>query len=72
MLNWIRKLFRNKGSYHRKCEGENHYGKVMTPTLSRRVISIDGPCECGYYKSHRDFMDKQFIKLEEIINGPKN
>lgn len=68
MIQWFKSLFQ-KGYYPKKCNNKNHYGKIITPTLSRRAISINGPCQCGFYKSISDFLNKEQKKLEEIYEN---
>lgn len=75
MSTLLKKLFdyfKDNGRYVQKCTDNNHFGKIKTPTLSRRAISIDAPCQCGFYKSHKDFMDKQHEKLNEVLKEIQN
>lgn len=70
IFKYIKKLF-VKEKYTQKCQNNQHYGQVIIPTFSRKVISIDGPCECGYYQGDSDFLEKQHQKREQILQDIK-
>lgn len=68
ILSFLKKLFKDEGYYPKKCNGTRHIAKVRTPTLQRIVIlNPHASCECGFYKNHQDFMNKQSQELEKTL-----
>lgn len=68
ILSLLKRLFRYEGYYPQKCKGSRHIAKIITPTLQRiAILNPKAPCQCGYYKNHQDFMEKQSQELNKIL-----